>query len=79
MLALVVVFEVIWWGGVAWREGQQADAGVCVAGALLDALRGVLSTVVCGAYALLVSRAWLDELLAHPAGGQVVVRFKSRT
>lgn len=70
MVALVVAFEVLWWSGVAWRERDRA--GVCVVGACIDALRGALSSVVCGGGALLVARAWLDELLSRPAGGAVI-------
>jgi hypothetical protein len=64
VICCTVLFEVVWWGSVVYIERQQP--GVCVAGAVLDATRGILATAGCGGGALIVSRAWLDELLALP-------------
>eukprot|EP01051_Picozoa_sp_SAG22_P004524 SAG22_NODE_245_length_13962_cov_11.954555_4_plen_404_part_00 len=65
---VIVVFETVWWGAVVYYERRQP--ALCVVGAAVDAVRGTLATVGCGAGALLVARAWLGELLGQcPAGG----------
>jgi hypothetical protein len=58
----IVAFESVWWGSIVYTERNQP--GICLAGAVVDSTRGMLATVACGCGALLVSRAWFNELLA---------------
>ena len=56
-VCFIVVFEALWWMFVVYSERRQSST--CIAGAVVDAVRGLLATVGCGAGALLVSSwAW---------------------